>query len=104
MIRTIEKIIINDLSSRVQKVVPMIPASGTYSRDITTEAGGRLSTTNIDFKVSEVLPEMYQDVILTVLFDDGTKVSVGSSDIPATLEIKNSDITRVTCKWKHPAQ
>ena len=85
-----------------RKEVLMIPASGKYNREITYEAPGRLATKTIEFKVTEVLPEMYGDVILDVRFDDGWQSTIGTADLPARLEIKESDVIRVSCKWEHP--
>ena len=84
------------------KPVPMIPASGKYSSEITPSAAGRLNTVTAEFKVTKIIPEMHRDIILTVTFDDRSQTRLGTPDRPARLEIKSSDVIRVSYRWEHP--
>ena len=92
MIKIITDILITDLDNAagVWKFVPIVPASGTYKSESSAGGSGRLAKITLDCKVTHVI------------FDDGTKAVVGTNDLPATLDIKESDIIQISCKWSAP--
>lgn len=104
MIKIITDILITDLDNAagVWKFVPIVPASGTYKSESSAGGSGRLAKITLECKVTHVIPEMRRNVSLQVSFDDGTKAVVGTNDLPATLDIKESDIIQISCKWNAP--
>ena len=104
MIKIITDILITDLDNAagVWKALPMVPASGTYKSESSAGGSGRLAKITLDCKVTHVIPEMKRNISLQVAFDDGTKAIIGTNDLPATLDIKESDIIQITCKWSAP--
>ncbi len=104
MIKIITDILIKDLDNTagVWKFRPIVPASGTYKSESSAGVSGRLAKITLDCKVTHVIPEMKRNVSLQVIFDDGTKAIIGTNDLPATLDIKESDIIQISCKWSAP--
>ena len=104
MIKIITDILITDLDNApgVWKSLPIVPASGTYKSESSAGESGRLAKITLDCKVTHVIPEMKRNVSLQVTFDDGTKAIIGTNDLPATLDIKESDIIQISCKWSAP--
>lgn len=104
MIKIITDILITDLDNTagVWKLLPIVPASGTYKSESSAGGSGRLAKITLDCKVTHVIPEMKRNVSLQVTFDDGTKAIIGTNDLPATLDIKESDIIQISCKWSAP--
>lgn len=104
MIKIITSISITEAGAlpRNWKVLPMIPASGTFSSETSTSGSGRARTATVDFKVSRHVPELSRESILKLSFDDGSYAMVGSDDLPAVLTVKTSSVTVCTCKWTAP--
>lgn len=88
--------------SGVWTPIPMIPASASVKSDITSSSSGRLKTVSLDFKVYEILPGMKRDVTLKAVCDDGTVITIGNNELPAELDINESDVISVSCKWSAP--
>lgn len=105
MIKTIESILISDLDNNDDnwKEIDIIPASGHIQQTIVSKTGGRLRTVTVDFKAMRLLPMMRRpNISLIILTDDGTKYTVGSTDLPAALEITEGHTIDVSCKWDRP--
>lgn len=102
MKKIVNKILFTNLDNNrgVWYEVPMIPASASWSCESTQESAGRLLTTKLSFRMANDVPGIDGNISMVVYFDDGSKVLIGTNDLPARLDVTYEDIIKCSCTWK----
>lgn len=102
MITHIEKIAFRDINNdpRRWRLVPIVPGTATLTRTISPDDNkGNIEKIEISAVVKQYLPEMTRDLIVHIALEDHTELTIGSEDLPATFELKQTN--NVTAKLEY---
>lgn len=104
MIRIVDKIYYTDLdnSGGVWHISPMIPASGRYKETSSADEHGRLRKVELSYTAPYVTPGLKGNLAILVEFDDRSRVSFGSTDVPVRFKIVEDDLFTLSCEHESP--
>lgn len=102
MIRLIEDIYILDFHNDTDwKRIPIVPGTATISQQISPDDNkGSIEKVEISAVIEEYITQMTRDLLVYVVLDNHTTVSVGTEDLPATFELKRASNITATLKYE----
>lgn len=104
MIRIVKEIYYTDLDNSGGRwyVSPMIPASARYKETSSSDEHGRLRKVELSYVAPYITPGLKGNLAILVVFDDSSRVSFGSTDVPVRFKIVEDDLFTLSCEHESP--
>ena len=84
------------------KILPIIPASGTFQREDKSTDDGRVAEFNISANLYEEPRDLSDDLRIAVEFDDDTVIHLGTEYFPFRFNISEKSVIGISAKYVIP--
>lgn len=107
MRQNICKLYYKGISDSSWKDAGMVPGSGSLSIDKADTKNGPVRTYRLNAKLYRDHPAgpswLAMDLLIQVVYDDGTTVQLGTAELPVRLDVSGAEILAASCAWQDAA-